>query len=1603
MLDAAAGAAKGQVDPKTVVGVAKSSPDPGSAVTNVQAIAHSGNMVKLYDTLKGADPSEQAQGWQGLSGTEQESLKSLGYQPPNLGALTHAGAGGQHGGIWSSVLGGVSDALHTGESAVGRAAHDVNIGQVPGRVVGDTLNAAASPLRAVQHVYRASNALSETGMHQQGMSWQQIAQKSAGSGVDLTQGWSQVFDPSSWAKAWDMTTNGNTSLDPAQNHVLVQKYGQKQVTLALKVANEGPDAAIAAAPQNQRQALIDQTRDPKFMQLVTQVSNAKVSTGRSLVGSRYMDQHPAAGKALSGAIDGVVDIGSDPTMKIGKVADLLREAGTTGAAFDRIAASAEPDLAAGRYATLGKRIPQLEPITHLLRREGVTDAQGLKDTIKSVAGQAALMAGGAPKIADGAAIIPHLTPLGWTRQGVKNVLSNSLDSLMDKKIPAASKTALDTGDVNGLGEGAAHAGQMADVESLLAKARDVGGPGKLAKLANPARKIRQLSTLISTKPFLNIADAARDEETGLFTDTGPDVANFRRFIQGFMRPAQVDDAADLFLNSEQGIRRSLVNGLIRQHFELSGLTKTDDGQQAAETWMGLQDELMRKQAYSVNGYDTETAEDGLPTRNALIETQLSPGMRIPMPNEIRQMVRRAGVLGSLGVNPVNRVDEMMAIWRAAILDRPGFAVRIVLDENGNRTLRLGVKNTLASEFAGGARVTRTDEDIADQVQREIENGQTEDGKPIFPEEASAREATLKGLANKPFLPYHPGERVLRVLAEHAPKGLRPHMQSFEHFYGAVFGGAVRRWARQAERKGLKAFGMDRYVAGAENFAKYQDEAAQGVLGHVLGRANGDEGNAFSPEAQASLMRDGGKGVLARVDHNSPYSVSGIGDPFYHVKYQTSLDQIAHSQPGRAVLESIDQPRATQVEAAKGVLTDPSFAVTKKAFVWDKKLLDGRVVGNKPGDATQAEADESFASQIVDHVNAHVRSGIYSPTQRGPVLHDVVDHMLSTGKAPDIDMLEGKSATELPHNVVGPDIVPVNKFDGFFKKSFEQMVGRPMNWLARQPHFIHLYTDALDDARSIAERAGATGEHAEKLASDLAMTRAVNQMIPFIHNPELRTQFEDLHRNLFPFLFAQRQFLQRWARTFADSPEAIRKLQLTMNGLRTSGVVQNDSSGNAFFYYPGSQYVTEMIAGAFNRVGVHTTVPFSDPFSGQVQYLIPGLSNPVTPSVGPFAAVAMNEAQKFFPEITGFNNKIQGEGAGQGVVQDFLPSILNRLYEALGPQEAGSQLMTSAAQYVKYMDAAGQGLPNDPKQGDIEKYVDRITSGARSLLLARTALGFVLPATPTANLDPEGIDARYKFLLSVLPYDQATAEFVKEYPTAQAYSVGSTTAETEGGLPSTQADLDWTNKNLDFTSNYPAAAPWFAPRSPGTFSLTEFEEQLNTGERQTKPLYNAQPGSRSVITDIINARASGAYYQTVDNYENAYANASGSAARSQLTNQYDTWKQDFFTRNPVFEEYIASNAGHTARVTTLNQVTQALKDPATPASPVTDDLRTIMDAYASFQHQYASVTGSGSQKYDAKTTIQANMIAWINSSAKAAPDVADFLTTIIRPEVDEVTG
>lgn len=384
---------------------------------------------------------------------------------------------------------------------------------------------------------------------------------------------------------------------------------------------------------------------------------------------------------------------------------------------------------------------------------------------------------------------------------------------------------------------------------------------------------------------------------------------------------------------------------------------------------------------------------------------------------------------------------------------------------------------------------------------------------------------------------------------------------------------------------------------------------------------------------------------------------------------------------------------------------------------------------------------------------------------------------------------------------------------------------------------------------------------------------------------------------------------------------------------------------------------------------------------------------------------MKQLEKIFPEMTSFNSAILQQGEGETDWQQFSPSILNRLYEAIGPQQSRTQLSSAMAMQLKFMAAHNQIPGQHAGPGEIETFLSRLGGGARSIMLTRAALGFIMPATPTAQLDPAGLDARYKLLVNKMGYEQGYSEFVREYPNAIAYTAATTQGATGGSIPATAKDLAFTNEHVGFAKTYPAAFPWLAPRSPGTFSLAEYQEQEATGQRVPLPMWGGatNPGQKSVLTDIMNAKASSQYYAAVDAYDKAYQSAGSNEERKQYTATYDQEKQDFFKANPTFKAYLDTQQGMRDRTATIQQVRQALADPNVPKdSPAVSGLRDMISSWDAFKAAMSPYIGkSDSQSYEAKQNYKAQIVAEGTDYIKTHPAVADFWNTILRPQIDEL--
>ena len=484
----------------------------------------------------------------------------------------------------------------------------------------------------------------------------------------------------------------------------------------------------------------------------------------------------------------------------------------------------------------------------------------------------------------------------------------------------------------------------------------------------------------------------------------------------------------------------------------------------------------------------------------------------------------------------------------------------------------------------------------------------------------------------------------------------------------------------------------------------------------------------------------------------------------------------------------------------------------------------------------------------------------------------------------------------------------------------------------------------------------------------------------------------------PFLFAQDQFINRWSKTFIDSPEGIRKAQLLMHGLETSGVVHKDANGNDIFTYPLSGVATRVITGTLAHLGIGASIPVSVPWTGAMNDLAPGLNNPLTPAVGPAVAIPLKALASRDPGLQQLQQNVLGPGASTGYLDQVLPSTLSRMLTALhmDPQST-SQYASAQMQAMQMLEANGMGYNEKGNHETKQQYLDRVDAWTKNLFFTKAILGFIVPASPTANFDPKDMNPRLRQLMGELPYNDAINEFMREQPNASPYTVfTSTTTGDVPNLPSTKAAGDFMNAHADFVKNHPLAAGWFIPRTTGPepFDPAVYREQITYGMRSQKL-------PSQFLDDITKAAPARTYYQSEQNYYNAYNQTKSTQMRSQMRQSYDQWKSAFLAQNPTFADYVTSGGAAVKRDDTLRQITATLSNGTAPAGPQTDHIKTLMESFHNFEQAYAAGMGNYSHS---NTTKQANLKtsfqSWAQDYIVANPDVADFYTILLQPELGQ---
>ena len=542
-----------------------------------------------------------------------------------------------------------------------------------------------------------------------------------------------------------------------------------------------------------------------------------------------------------------------------------------------------------------------------------------------------------------------------------------------------------------------------------------------------------------------------------------------------------------------------------------------------------------------------------------------------------------------------------------------------------------------------------------------------------------------------------------------------------------------------------------------------------------------------------------------------------------------------------------------------------------------------------------------------------------------------------------------------------------------------------------------------------------------IEESLATRFAVNTTVPYIDDHNIRSTFADEVRNVVPFMFAEEQFLRRWAKTMVQSPTAIRKTQLLLHGMETTGVVQTDpTTGRKMFVYPGSADLMRILTSTpIGKVFGGVSMPVVQPLSGDVMHMLPGMSQPGGASFSPVVSLPANFAAKLFPELKPGVDGLLGSHSGEDAYSQLVPSWARTAWKWTSTDESDVQLNSAAIQTMKLLhvraddlraralvaDHAGdtahavdlrqqadETAPGDDARAiDIKRFEDKVRRNTKVQFLVRGLLGFFGPVTPTAQV-VDKIHPELSALFSTMPVDQAIDQFLHDHPDETADTVFSTKSVGGAHLPVTKGVDDYLKANPELAKRYPYAGGYLLPQDPGDMDPSAWEAELSSHlrERRTPEEWERQLHFNSVSRHYFADKAKKDQAMArAQRDEDTVALSSIRAAWSSRTK----WYADTF---PLFDEMLKSNERRTVRVQALSEMRSAVEDPGIAHTPQVPEIATAIKAFDTFVAARAQI-GSGRTDAEnaARTELTRQFQAWGDNAAKN-PLLYGFYRGVIAP-------
>lgn len=881
---------------------------------------------------------------------------------------------------------------------------------------------------------------------------------------------------------------------------------------------------------------------------------------------------------------------------------------------------------------------------------------------------------------------------------------------------------------------------------------------------------------------------------------------------------QAEDAAVASIAAKAGMSSDEINALLAESYKGRTLAKRAldsrayDGEGRSVITLDGEDGV----AHKLTIMDAPLYETQLPNLHPMVDLDKVKEVVSPI-HRFLQRVPGHEVAPDL-------LHQFADVWKPAVLLRVGFPVRFLTDETLRSISKIGALATLKNLGQGGVDAVGAALEKVGFAPREMEGlniaghefegafGAPGDGAAIYKKLIEARESfgtlvsehegrTLEQLIQSgPWRSVNPTEAAYPSSWEHAVNNqigkselgsrlldemISPIGKQFREAGAATYQGepatVLRTAGTDAEGKQyLHLEGHDKPVPADE--VKFPGVHAPSDAGRAIKTLPASaEPYTDIPAGHVRLFRgesggelEGGATQGRNWSHSADFAKRfAKGDDGRVLYVDLPVDEAGNVPAGWSLGDNETKAmQAQQAKAAAGELDrvpvhhyaeGPELAQTDRSPIKTKEQVVSNVVdwlknnpnGQRIADSLPIRKDfEKWVGSAYDQIDS------YLPTDRlkagasfGRATHDEL--VAQIPNASDRPLVHGGVVAEQMGGPIG------KAWRKIVDTGMQNLVGKPSNYLMRQPFFDHMYQAELsrqvglitgEQQLSLPKRmlrfigghdTSVEGAHGIELTAD-DMTRmeirarryALRETKDLFHNFAEEFTFAKNLGMLAPFANAWGQITSRWAGIAIDNPAFVRRLQVVWRSPERAGLV-TDGAGNTVDEHgkitspvKNSQYrIGDNAADGQRNVTLHLPSWAHD---------VPGLKNTGDfefgkdslnlimhglPPVGPIVQVAANEIAKTRPELEPSLKWALPYGVTQNSLDILKPTLVRRLQASSEGDANRSYAYTAMRIYTDKVVDYNLGKRKDkPTWKEAE-------SDAHAFWHMRTVASYVLPTSP----------------------------------------------------------------------------------------------------------------------------------------------------------------------------------------------------------------------------------------------------------------------------------